>query len=289
MAPVVRFVEFANGVGLPYAEQGDPSGVPMVLLHGFVDSWRSFELVLPHLPTFIRAIAPTQRGHGDASRPASGYRESDLSQDLGAFMDALGVESAVLVGASSGGLVAQRFALDHAERTLGLVLLGSPVTLCNKPAVREWWDSTVSRLTDPIDPDFVRAFQGSTLARPVPPAFFDAMMAESLKVPARVWRAMTEGFLSDDHSSELHRIAAPTLILWGDQDVLTQGDQEALRAAIAGSRLVVYEGAGHTLYWEEPARVAHDLVAFVETITSGRDRKGPETAGAAGAADGTGA
>lgn len=275
MAPVVKYVELANGVRLPNVEQGEPSGVPMVLLHGFLDSWRSFELILPHLPTFIRALAFTQRGHGDASRTTSGYRASDFAGDLGAFMDALGVEAAVLVGASSGGLVAQRFALDHPERTLGLVLLGSPVTMRNKPAVREWWDSTISKLTDPVDPGFVRAFVGGTLVQPVPPRFLDAMVQESLKVPARVWIEMIEGFLNDDHSAELDTITAPTLILWGDQDAFTQSDQDTLLSTIAGSRQVVYEGAGHTLYWEEPARVARDLVAFVKAITSGGPDRAP--------------
>jgi pimeloyl-ACP methyl ester carboxylesterase len=70
-------------------------------------------------------------------------------------------------------------------------------------------------------------------------------------------------------------IAVPTLMLWGDRDALTKSDQERLRTAIVDSRLVVYEGAGHTLYWEEPARVAHDLVTFVEAVAGAR----PPTAG----------
>ena len=62
----------------------------------------------------------------------------------------------------------------------------------------EFWESAVSRLTDPIDPGFVREFQESTLAQPVPQAFLDTIVQESLKVPARVWRAAFEGFLEDD-------------------------------------------------------------------------------------------
>jgi len=109
----------------------------------------------------------------------------------------------------------------------------------------------------------VREFQESTLAQPVPPAFVDMVVQESLKLPARVWHAAFEGFLEDDFAGELDRVKAPTLILWGDRDaLLTRADQEALRGAIAGSRLVVYEGAGHALHWEEPARFAADVVAF---------------------------
>lgn len=260
--PVVKAVELPNQVKLSYAEQGDPSGVPMLLLHGLADSWRSFELVLPNLSESIHAIALTLRGHGDSSRPVEGYRSHDFAADVVAFMDVLHLEAAVIVGASSGGVIAQRFAIDHPERTLGLVLMGSPITLRGKPRVLEVWHTILSKLTDPIDPSFVREFGRSTLAQPVPDAFFETMVQENLKVPARVWRETTEALLEDDHTSELHKITASTLILWGDQDAFARGDQELLATAIASSRLVVYPGAGHSVHWEEPERVASDLVTF---------------------------
>jgi non-heme chloroperoxidase len=264
---VIRPVDLPNQVRLPYVEQGDPTGVPVLLVHGFADSWRSFERVLPHLPESVHAFALTQRGHGDASRPATGYRTPDFAADLAAFMDAVHVEAGVIVGGSSGGFVARRFAIDHPERTLGLVLLGSPAILRDIPGVLEVWESTLSKLVDPIDPGFVREFVDSTLARPVPQAFLETMVQENLKVPARVWRATMEGLLEEDFPGEIHAIKAPTIIVWGDRDgLLTRSDQETLAASIAGSRLVVYPGAGHAVYWEEPERVASDLAAFVEGL-----------------------
>jgi len=135
------------------------------------------------------------------------------------------------------------------------------------PAVVDFWRSGVSQLTDPIDPGFVRAFQESTLAQSVPPAFLDMVVQESLKVPARVWRDAFEGFLDDDVHRDLHRITAPTLILWGAQDALvTRADQDALLSAVKESRLVVYERAGHALHWEEPERFAADVTAFVQSL-----------------------
>jgi len=268
-SPAIESVELPNQVKLPYVEQGDPSGVPVLLLHGFADSWRSFERVLPHLPESIRAFALTQRGHGDASRPAAGYRVHDFAADLVAFMDVLQLEAAVVAGHSMGSSVAQRFAIDYPERILGLVLISSRATLRDRPGVREFWDSTVSKLTDPIDPDFVREFAESTFAQPVPHAFFETTVQESLKVPARVWRAAFEGGLEDDFSGELDKIKAPTLIVWGDQDATCpRSDQEAL-AALTGSRLVVYPGAGHALHCEEPDRFASDLAAFIEDLGEG--------------------
>jgi pimeloyl-ACP methyl ester carboxylesterase len=252
---------------LPYVEQGSPSATPLLLVHAVGDSWRSFELVLDHLPASIHAFAMTLRGHGDASRPEYGYRSSDFVEDLVGFLDALGVGAAVIAGGSSGGLVAQRFAIDHPDRTVGLVLLGSPLSLGNKPAARDLLDSTISKLTDPVDTGFVRAFVESAVVCPVPDAFLSAMVQKSLKVPAYVWKATCEGLLEDDFSSELGSIRAPTLVVWGDCDtILARDEQESMASSIPNARLLVYPNAGHAVYWEDPARVARDLAAFVGEI-----------------------
>lgn len=267
MEPILKSVRLPSQIQLPYVEQGDPSGVPVLLLHAIADSWHTFEPLLAHLPDHIHAFALTQRGHGDASRPESGYRVRDFATDLTEFMDAIQLEAAVIVCGSSGGFVGRRFAIDHPERTLGLVLLGSPASLRDKPGVHDMWDSIVSKLIDPVDPGFVREFAASTLAQPIPQPFFETIVQENLKVPAFVWRATFEGIMEDDSFGDLHTIKAPTLIIWGDRDtILPRSDQEALAAAIPGSRLVVYADAGHAFYWEEPDRVASDLVAFIKAL-----------------------
>ncbi len=92
---VIKSVDLPNKVKLPYIEQGNSSGFPLILLHGYADSWRSFERVLPYLPDSIRTFAITQRGHGDASRPATGYRIHDFVADLKAFMEVLHLKAAV--------------------------------------------------------------------------------------------------------------------------------------------------------------------------------------------------
>jgi pimeloyl-ACP methyl ester carboxylesterase len=270
MGPVVKAAELPNGLRLPYAEQGDPSGFPVLLLHGFGDSWRSFELVLHHLPESIHAVALSQRGHGDASRPATGYGLPDFATDLAAFQNAMHLPVAVIVGHSLGSAVALRFAIDQPERTLGLVLVGASPTMEGTEAAREFWTSTVSKLTDPVAPDLVRGMTESLLALPVPPAFLDSAIQEGLKVPAFVWKAAFESRwrLDGDYSADLGRITAPTLVVWGDRDArYPRGQQEALTSAIPGSRLIVYHGAGHLLHWEEPQRFATDLVTFVTGLS----------------------
>jgi len=260
----VNSIELAErGVTLQYVERGDPAGVPVILLHGVTDSWRSFEPMLPYLPSSIRAFAITQRGHGDSSRPGEGYRYLDFSEDVRAFMNVLNLPAAIIVGHSMGGLVAARFAIDHPERALGLVIMGSFTSIRGNGEVRELWNSTISTMDNPVSPAFVRAFQESTLARPVPSDFFEDVVVESLKVPARVWRATFAEFLVQDHSDALERVTAPTLILWGDKDTFCgRADQDSLVASIPGARLVTYAGAGHALHWEDPQRIAEDLALF---------------------------
>lgn len=267
MEPTAKYIELPNQVKLAYVEQGDPSGLAVVLLHGVTDSWRSFEPVLPYLPLSIRVFALSQRGHGDSDRPQAGYHARDFAADVAAFMDTLKLESAVIVGHSMGSYVAQRFVLDYPERALGLVLIGSFVNCRDNPGIVEFWNTAISELTDPIDPDFVREFQESTLGRPVPQAFLKMVIEESLKVPARVWRAAFEGLVKDDFSGEQGKIRIPTLILWGDHDAyFPRTDQDTLAATIADSQLVIYPGVGHALHWEEPERFAADLVGFVKRL-----------------------
>ena len=78
ISSAVDSVALSTGVTLPYVTQGDTSGVPVLLLHGYADSWRFFEPLLAHLPQSVHAYAPTQRGHGDADRPRAGYRQDGL-------------------------------------------------------------------------------------------------------------------------------------------------------------------------------------------------------------------
>jgi len=265
MTYVIKSVELPTQVTLPYIEQGDRSGVPVVLLHGLADSWRSFELVLPHIPESLHTFALTHRGHGDASRPATGYRFRDFAADLAAFMDAVYLETAVIVGHSLGSAIALRFAIDYPERMLGLVLVSCRASLRNRPGALELWNSTISRLADSMAPDFVRGY--AALAQPVPSAYAEAMLQEGLKVPAFVWKAVYAGGLEEDLSTELSKITAPTLVVWGAQDAsVRHSDQETLLAAIAGSRIVEYSRAGHMLHWEEPERFAADLTAFVNGL-----------------------
>ncbi len=249
---------------VPYLEQGDPDGIPVVLLHGLTDSHRSYEPVLAELPDSIHAYAITARGHGEAGKPAGGYDAVQMAADVSAFMDAVGIDRAIVAGHSMGSWTARRAAELYPDRVLGLVLAGCLATF-DTPVMHELLAS-FSDLGDPIDPAYAREWQLSTLARPVPDAFLDMIVEETCKPPAHVWKAALSGLI-DDQPAPAKTITAPTWLIWGDHDALVPRDhQDALLKAIPGADLTVRVGGGHAFHWEDPPRYASELTAFAGSL-----------------------
>jgi non-heme chloroperoxidase len=252
-------------IQLPYIEQGDATGVPVVMLHGATDSWRSFEPVLPHLPDDIRAIAVTQRGHGDAPKPESGYLIEDLAGDVVGLLDELDVERAIVVGHSMGSWVARQIAIDHPDRVDGLVLAGSfrCALVGDAEAAAEMRE--LADVPDPVTDEIARDFQESTLASPIAPELLDMFVDESLKLPAQVWRDLFLGFAEVDQTEAIAGLAVPALLVWGDRDAFIPREvQDELVATLPDARLNVYEGIGHAVHWEVPERFAAELTTFAQ-------------------------
>jgi len=220
--------------------------------------------VLPLLSPVYHAFVPDQRGHGDSERPECCYTVEDFAADVDAFMDAVVIEEATLVGQSSGGLIAQRVALDYPHRVSRLVLIGSPITLLHNEALMELGEEMLA-LEDPIPLEFVREFVESTIHHPVPEEFVAGAVSECHKVPARVWRDYWEGvLLTVDDTARLGEIGAPTLILWGEEDAhLPREEQERRAAAIPDATLREYPDTGHAVAGERPEWVVRDLEAFM--------------------------
>jgi pimeloyl-ACP methyl ester carboxylesterase len=262
-----KYARLRQGISLPYIETGEAAGTPVIFLHGVTDSHRSFELLFPHLPESMRAIAVTQRGHGDAPRLDAEYRPREFADDLSEFMDTAGIDKAVIVGHSMGSFVGQRFAIDYPERVIGLVLIGSFTTCRYNDGVVDFVTSAIDDLSDPIPSEFAREFQTSTFAKPIPDEFLETVIAESVKVPARIWKAACHSMIDTDHTGELGKIKAETLLIWGDQDAYFDlEEQKKLLGGIERSTLNIYKGVGHTPQWEEPERLAADLIEFIETV-----------------------
>lgn len=253
-----------NGITLSYAAQGDPRTPAIVLLHGYSDSWPSYRPLMAALSEGYRVVALSLRGHGESSKPTFGYGTSMFAADVIVAMNELGIGEATIVGHSMGSLIAARVAIMYPERVTRLVLVGAFATLKGNPAVEALWREEVAHLGDPVDPAFVRAFQLASLAGSVDVRFIDGAVAESLRLPATIWRGVLRSLLDEDHTNRLQEIKAPTLIIWGDRDALgDRAEQDRLARDIPDTRLVVHTGVGHAPHWENPGRVAADIAAFL--------------------------
>jgi pimeloyl-ACP methyl ester carboxylesterase len=266
LKPIEQSIQLSSGVKLEYAEQGNTNGIPVILLHGFTDSWHSYETVLPFLPANIHAFAVSQRGHGNSSKPVKGYHPKDFAADIAAFIKEKKLGTVFIAGHSMGGVITQQFALNHPQLVKGIVLVSTDAAFRENPGLSEFKEE-VLKLTDPVSYRFADEFQKSTIVRPVDSVYINTLVGESLKVPAWVWKATMNEFFNVDYSKELNKISKPALIVWGDKDVIcSKADQDILLTGIRNAKMLVYEGTGHALHWEQPERFAGDLVDFISRI-----------------------
>ena len=129
-----------------------------------------------------------------------------------------------------GGVSAQSVAMDFPERVRSLVLIATAPTVAGNLFALSF-KPVVDSLVDPVPPELAQQLERLSLFRDVPDDVFNTSVADTLKVPARVLRATLDSQLAEDHSADLGQIEAPTLILFGDRDVVfTLADQQRLEA-----------------------------------------------------------
>ena len=257
-APPLQYadVRLSRNLRIRYLEQGPSEGPAVLMLHGTGDSSFSFSRVLPLLPSNLRVIVPDQRGHGDSDKPADSYSMDEFALDALELLDALSVPQVTLVGHSMGSFIARRVAAFAAGRVARLILIGAGPSGNNAP-LRDIL-AAVAGLSDPVDPTFVRDFQVGTSSDTLPPEFFERVLAESLKLPARVWKASFAGMM--DYEPVEDQIACDTLVLGGDRDgVFSAAEQEEVARRIHGARLKLFAGLGHAVHWDDPAILARAL------------------------------
>ena len=261
----VRFghADLATGIRIRYAEAGDPSAEPIIMLHGYSDSWYSFSPIMPLLESRYRLLALDQRGHGASEQPVSGYGLRDLAEDVVAFMDEMKIGRATIVGHSMGSLVAQQLGLIAPERIERLVLIGSGTDFEQMNDL-DAFAEIVNGLTDPVSLEFIRGFQESTIHHPVPKEFLDSAIGESTRLSARVWKALLHGMLATPPADGLGEKGIPTLLIWGENDsVFPKANRDALAERLPAAERIDYEDTGHATHWERPEQFAEDLDDFI--------------------------
>jgi pimeloyl-ACP methyl ester carboxylesterase len=254
---------------------GPEQGRPVLLLHGFPQSARSWQHVTPLLTAEgLRSFAPNQRGYSVGARPAGpeAYAMVELVDDALAMVDAIGVEAIDLVGHDWGAAVAWSVAARHPERVRSLTALSVPHLAAYGAALRS--DPEQQRMIDYMldirrDPDAadrllehdaqrLRAFGGERL-----PA---AMMDEYLSLIGT--REGLDGALAWYRSTgrelgALPPVTVPTTFLWGDEDAyIAAAGARACGAQVTGPyRYVELAGVSHWIPEEAPEVVASEILA----------------------------
>ncbi|WP_192246248.1 alpha/beta fold hydrolase [Mesorhizobium silamurunense] len=254
-----RFAD-VGGLDLAYVEVGG-SEPPLVLVHGFTDTSRSFSLLAPHL-SGRRLIMPDLRGHG-ASQTGKGCAVADFAEDIAGLIRSLRLARPVVVGHSLGGMVAIQLAARHPELVGGLVVLAGTLKAdfapCN-PLV-----AGVAALRDPISPTDPFYDWWHACGPGVPQAFLAGMAKDASAMPAARWRAILVEIRRTDLGAAARAVQARTLIIAGTGDPLFgKAHQQALAEALAGSRLLWAKDCGHNPHWEEPAFIADAIARMLE-------------------------
>jgi pimeloyl-ACP methyl ester carboxylesterase len=258
-------LHLATGIATAVTDDGEPSAdPPVVLLHSWAAARRSFAALAPLVAPHVRTLAFDLRGHGDADKPAEGYDLPTLAADVVAALDALAVPRAVLVGASSGGYLAQQVAVSAPERVAGLVLAGTPHDLRGRPPFAD----ELASIPDPVDPVWARRFlAGVTDLERLPSWYVDVLVEDAVRLPAAIWEAAFRGLNSSRPPTDLGVVSAPTLVISGGRDgLLGRAQTDALVAAVPDAQWIEYEDTGHLVLEEQPARLAADVLSFMADL-----------------------
>jgi pimeloyl-ACP methyl ester carboxylesterase len=266
-----KSVALPDGVTLAYIDTGNPTGPPVVLIHGYTDNARDWVPVLPYLSKRFRLILVDIRGHGKSSKPECCYTRLDFAYDIKLLLDALSIRQADVVGHSLGSIIAQTFAEYWPERTGRVVLISSTGGRPPGSTAPAQFDyaAEIRKLKDPIDPDspFMIAWWDSPT--PVDPEFIRRQRRDSAAIPLGVWLAVLDEALPSatayiDLQSTLPRLKAPTLLIWGSKDpIMEEPVRKTLEEALPGAKVKIFEGLGHNPFWENPAAVAPVINAFL--------------------------
>jgi pimeloyl-ACP methyl ester carboxylesterase len=255
-------VRLSNGVTLAYVELGDPKGEPLLLLHGYTDTSRSWTQVAPYLLRH-RLLIPDQRGHGGSDKPVCCYSAHVFAEDARLFLDAMKVEKAAVAGHSLGSMVAMTLAAEHPERVTRVALIGSTALVPVKRG--DWLWANVHALKAPLDPssEFLREWHPANQPTPVDKAFAEAAMAEILAIPLHVWRGVMRELADVPAGRHAADIKAPMLILSGGKDPLFPPEHHAaLVKAIPHAEARVFPDLGHNLSWERTSETGPVLARF---------------------------
>jgi pimeloyl-ACP methyl ester carboxylesterase len=271
-----HFVDLPGGFHVHYQEEGDPASPPLVLLHGFGDSYTSWEGWVPDLKGKFHVIALDFPGHG-LTRAPEGYQLSGdgLADLVDAFAAQLALPKFAVAGNSMGGGVAWQLAVRHPQRINALILVDAAGFPNEKPPgalplafkiLRYPIGRAILRNIDNrplIDAGLKTDVYDKTL---ITPALVDRW-AEFQRAPGHraILMSVNPSAFNQASVAMLNEINVPTLILHGEKDVLIEpASARKFAAAIPGAKVLIYRDTGHLPQIEIPQRSAADVAEFLQ-------------------------
>ncbi len=231
------------------------------------------------LARHYNVIAFDNRGAGRSDKPFGTYTIEQMADDAVAVLDHLGVDAAHVVGASMGGAISQLMCVRHPSRVLSLTLA---CTACrNQPWRREllerWMQTAQERGMGAMTSEAARWVMAPRSFRRLVPTF-GWLGPLAMGRPTHAFVAQIRAILAaaDDLADRLHEVHVPTLVVVGNQDILTpRGDSEEIADRIPGAELVVISGAAHGFMVEHASTFNKILKEFLHRVRQ------PEPVGAA--------
>lgn len=257
----------ANGLTFHYQIQGKENGPVVVLINGLLTDLSSWNGHLTYYTDNFCVLTYDCRGQGGTDKPDDGpYPPRLHAEDLHALLDELNIQKAALVGVSSGGCVALSFAARWPERVSALVVANGYARADTAMQVKlNSWLSGMAAGGGPLRFDVSSPWiWGATFLN----ENFEALKPFREKgsaLPVCAARHLIEGAMDHDVASELPNITCPTLLMTGDEDVLTPlSYSHAIQRRIAGSRIAVLERAGHCMFLERVGAFARTAADFLK-------------------------
>ena len=246
------------------------SGPPVVLLHPFPADHELWHPIAQMLASRYRLIMPDLRGHGESALGNGSATMQKHASDIARIMDAAGADRAPLIGVSIGGYAIFEFWRRFRDRVTALVLCNTKAQ-ADTPEARanrlQTTDDVLQRGTGPFFESMIPRLLGETTRGSRPDLVEGAlrmMRKMSAEGVAGVQRGMAE---RPDSVPTLKTITVPTLIITGDEDIMTGlPNAELMKQNISGSQMKVVAQAGHYSPWEQPEEVGRLLRQFLDSM-----------------------
>jgi len=266
----MTFLRTDDGTRIHYQVTGRPGAPPVLFIQGLGADKNGWNLQRLATASRYRAVALDNRGAGRSDKPHGTYTLEQMADDAVAVLDHAGIDTAHVVGASMGGAISQIVAVKYPERTRSLTLACTAGR--NHPWREEllasWRDAALERGIGSMGHDAARWVIGPRSFRRLLPAI-GWLGPLALGRPAHAFAAqcnaiLAAGELHQDLVDRLPDIAVPTLVMVGNQDILTpRGDSEDLAATIPTAELVVISGAAHGFMVEHASTFNRVLLEFL--------------------------